>query len=786
MKKASITVFLSLILMLVFSFVLSAIEAARIRGATAYVSMLTSLAGDSLLASYYYPLFQQYRLFGVDMGNEEGFFSESLLAEELKEDFSFGIKGLSGGLLRFQNTGIGHMEYETMLAGGEEEFLAQIRQQIVLDGLSLGLNELFSAEQFTEAGVVGEVYREQEEALAVTATVTSELVRLMELVDGIRMKDGGIFLDEHGKMQAEDGFIKQLLPLEKSELEGCYDNEEIYHTVSDKFFRADKEAEKINRLISEVESLEDNISWSESMIRGYKDRLRELETEWKAEKRLLETAEVPEETRLKELEAEIEAVKTLLQTEENSLWDYEAKRDEAISEAKVGYKELKKKIETVEELLKDALDIVDTLEEKQKKARISVGTYEMFLEGIQPKLSEELYQVFLQELDKMKIYAGLDERGFSVELMRQSLKWNQNLLEELSFSGFSTWKLARVSSEMATVKKQTSAYTAEGLWFSYGDIVVAEQSWNNVTGFLAELLTTGILELVGVSEEELSDRVLDGKDLPSAGLEKEALLDELLACIEEVQSLFQKGGIGEVLKEAGNVAWDGTALELYSMKYFHCYGETSPYSRLNYEREYLVFGDEKDKSNLFSMVLYLIAIRTLFCMVMILKHPDRMTQLETLSLGVAGFTGIPLLAAIVKYSVLLLWSVEEALVEVTALLQGKRIAIIGVGMVSFGELLAMNKTNIAGKAGRIPDGMGAAYQDYLALISLTKGTTRKAYRAMDLIQENIRYRYKDSFRIRNLVTSVSVDMRADLNKLFDVGLFPASVYEIEGKSEHAY
>ena len=94
------------------------------------------------------------------------------------------------------------------------------------------------------------------------------------------------------------------------------------------------------------------------------------------------------------------------------------------------------------------------------------------------------------------------------------------------------------------------------------------------------------------------------------------------------------------------------------------------------------------------MVLYLTAIRTLLNMVMILKQPDRVAQLETLSMGVTGFTGMPVLAAVVKYSVLLLWSVEEALVDTAALLQGKRLSVVGPGRVSFGELFLMNKSAI--------------------------------------------------------------------------------------------
>jgi len=388
--------------------------------------------------------------------------------------------------------------------------------------------------------------------------------------------------------------------------------------------------------------------------------------------------------------------------------------------------------------------------------------------------------------EKMKLYAGLDERGFSLTQIRQTLQGNQTLLEQLELPRFSYYDLSGMRAALSSVKTRMGEYSVEGLWFSYGEIVVAERTFHNVTGFLAELLTTGILSLVGIPKEEVSDRSLSGKDLPSAGLEEENFLEELMACIEEVQALFKSGGIKEVLLEAGNIMLNGTALELYSMKYFHHYGGASPYTKLCYEREYLIFGKEEDKSNLFSMVLYLVAIRTLLNMVMILKQPDRVVQLEALSAGVAGFTGIPVLAAVVKYSMLLLWSVEEALVDTAALLQGKRIPVTGPGRVSFGELFLMNKSAIKRKADLCPDGIGAAYTDYLALVSLTRRTRDKTYRALDLIQENIRFRYRDSFRIRNLVTGISFQTVTKLKPVFDVGFFPAQVYEMKKDKEVSY
>ena len=734
MKRGSITVFLSLILVLVFSFLLTTLEAARIRGATAYISMITDLAGDSFLATYYYPLFQNYRIFGVDAGDDEGFFSREQLAEGIEKNLTFGLSETSGGLLKFKESGVNWLQYTTLIEDNCEAFYSQIKQQVVLDGLSLGLDKLFHEEQFAEAGVVGEIYREQEEALAVTATVTEELLKLMELTDGIQMGSNGIAFDKNGRMQVNDYFIKQPVSLTKSQLKTFYDNEEVYTAVSGSFFRADTAADRISDLLLEVQWLEDCISAAE----------------------------------------------------EDAKHDYEYRRSSYLSSAKTQYMNLDRVLEEVKEVLKEAIKITERLEKKQEVARRAVEGYETFLEGMKEKLSKELYEVFLKELEKMKIYSGLDERGFSLSLIKQSLQNNKVLLETLSLPRFSSSDISGMLRALSSVENRMGEYTVEGLWFSYGEIVVAQQTFQNITGFLTELLSTGLLSLVGVTKKELSDRSLSGKDLPSAGLEDETFLEELMVCIEEVRSLFRSGGMKDVLSVAGDSMLTSTSLELYSTKYFRCYGEVSPYTRLNYEREYLIFGKGEDKSNLVSMVLYLVAIRTLLNMVMILKQPDRVMQLETLSAGVAGFTGIPVLAAMVKYSILLLWSVEEALVDVTALLQGKRIAVVSPGRVSFGELFLMNKAEIGRKADLCPDGTGAAYTDYLALVSLTRRTKEKTYRALDLIQENIRIRYRDDFRVRNVVTGISFQAITKLQPLFDMGVFSSSVYEIKKEKEVSY
>lgn len=786
MKKGSITVFLSLVLTLLFSFLLTTLEAARLRGATAYVSMITELAGESFLASYYYPLFQNYRIFGVNAGDETGIFSETILMENVEKDVVCGLENQSGGLLRFWQPEVLEISRKTLLSEGEEEFLAQIRKQMALDGLSLTLGELFTEDLFTEAGEVGAIYLEQEEALEATATVTKEILKLMEDIDGIRMTTNGIDFDRYGNLQSNGVFVKQIAPLEPAEIIGTYDNRQVSGTVSGMFFRVDKAAERVLELLEKITKTEKKIRECKQRIQGYQQSLSELNQQIAAETARIATMKQPDRTQLYALQQTVQRIQEALAQEQKLLKEYEDLRKSLLKQAEGEYNLLCGKIGSVRSLLGSSLQTVERLERKQQAAKAVVGPYEVFLEGKEPNLSGEVYRVFWEELKNMKFYAGLEENGFSAETLRQSLSCNKGILDSFSLKGFSEKRLGEVAMEMTAVVQGMRSYTIAGLNFTYGEIVLPTETWENVIKALGSLLATGVLPLVGVEKEKQSAAKLTGVELPSEGRERETLWEELMNCVDQVIGLFQGGGMGAVLEEAGNNMLDGTAMELYSMKYFGTFLESFSHTKLKYEREYLIFGSEKDKSNLLSMVLHLIAIRTLLCLVMIVKQPEKMAELNALSAGVTGFTGMPALAAVIKYIVLLLWSVEEALVEVAALLQGKRIAVVGTGTIALGEVFRVNKTLILQKAGTLVSGMGAAYTDYLALLSLTKRTGDKVYRAMDLIQENIRYRYRDSFRIRNVVTELSFSVEAKLNVLFDTGFFDEALYRIECREDRAY
>ena len=165
-----------------------------------------------------------------------------------------------------------------------------------------------------------------------------------------------------------------------------------------------------------------------------------------------------------------------------------------------------------------------------------------------------------------------------------------------------------------------------------------------------------------------------------------------------------------------------------------------------------------------------------------------MQELEMLAASVAGITGIPLLISATKYTLLYLWSLEEALVETAALLDGKRLPVGGEqGRLALSEIFLFNGALVERKAAEIPGNRtGAGYEDYLTVFSLMEGVQKKIYRMMDVIQENIRVRYDDKFRIRNVVTSASFQTEAWLRQRVETGIWKKDVYRIVVQEMMAY
>ena len=202
---------------------------------------------------------------------------------------------------------------------------------------------------------------------------------------------------------------------------------------------------------------------------------------------------------------------------------------------------------------------------------------------------------------------------------------------------------------------------------------------------------------------------------------------------------------------------------------------------LTYEREYVLCGKHSDSENLAATALRLTALRSVFTFTSLIADPQRNGEVTALAMSISGFSGLPALLYVVKYLILTVWAVEEALVEVCALLAGRKVPVYSAtGRIGIGEILTMTSERVREKAAAV-SGItpGADYSQYLTLLSLIEGLNKKELRIADLIQENLRLKYRDSFRIKNCITELDFKSSVKAGSRFNTGFFPESAYEAE-------
>lgn len=191
--------------------------------------------------------------------------------------------------------------------------------------------------------------------------------------------------------------------------------------------------------------------------------------------------------------------------------------------------------------------------------------------------------------------------------------------------------------------------------------------------------------------------------------------------------------------------------------------EESIYHVLEYETEYILKGKSSDIDNLTAVMNQIIFIRTIFNFMYLLSDRAKGNLAYGTAVALVGFTGLEPLVRITKTLILLAWAFEESIIDVAALFAGEKVAIIKTNdtfMIHFEEIMLFNKQLIQQKIKQIsknnPGIISFSYQDYLNIFLLIEKEGKKVYRAMDLIEENIRSRYHNGFSIERCIYSLKV------------------------------
>ncbi len=663
--SGQITVFISMILMILFAFLCVLMESARTAGARWYLQMAASSAMDSVFSQYHRELWDRYRLL----------FAEYESPKEIEQDFA-------GFLLPYLETKNWY-------------------------------------------------------PMALEQTAAEEIVR------------------------ATDGH-------------GAYLEKEILDYMKYGVWKLDFEGDAV----PELWDYEREAEAVTEMAQSYRLRTRDV---WKLE-RVLE-----------DISGNLDRQRTFREQGLNSLSSYDGAGFRREAERMIG--ELRKIPGLVRQYEKEADKLATVLasdrqEQNARADRFSAGTAATLEEEIQEyeayiaedgKRRQEIRDLDLSSAEQIQRLEALIELSYEVE--REIEEWEDDDDEdgdggEPDYE--SLWRPVRNGLEGIVIPV---------LSFAHGIQDKEKEGWLKQ---VEQLYQEGMLGLLVPDGHQISEKLASTAELPShtesyeEGAGSGSMVDHVL--VNEYCGMFfsqfcsgaeqknisekreKRKGLSKTGTDPGETTGDGTKPEIQL--------ETQA-QVLDYEIEYLLFGNASDRENLSDAVHRLLAVRSGLNLIHILSDSGKREQARALAAVITGAGSITPLILVTTFFVMSVWALGEALMDVKGLLAGKKVVLL---KTSEDWTLDVENLLVLGRDGTLEAGggeRGLSYLSWLKILLFVEPAVRQEYRIMDVIQLNLG-QGKSGFRMRNGVYQVHMSGNVCGKYLF---FSPAFVENMTGNRE---
>lgn len=282
---------------------------------------------------------------------------------------------------------------------------------------------------------------------------------------------------------------------------------------------------------------------------------------------------------------------------------------------------------------------------------------------------------------------------------------------------------------------------------------------------------------VGTSDTEDENRELMVRSILESA--KQWIEMELLELVlEDTQNLsdkevaFENSVLERVLDEGMNytqeeISWEDRILfQQYLCTYMSHFREVKEDRELDYEVENLLEAKNNDLQNLEGIISKLLVIRAAANYLHLISNAQKQAKAEAMATLLAGASLNPVFISAVKTGLLTAWALAESILDVRALLAGKKVPLIKseeYWTTNFEEITEiMNEFVVAKECS-----WGLGYENYLGILLLLKEEEDVAMRALQLQELTIRkQRIDDSFRIDTLMTRIGVNIEYSYNPVF--------------------
>ncbi|SFS06261.1 DUF5702 domain-containing protein [Anaeromicropila populeti] len=750
-EKGSITVFLTFVLFFVFTLAGSLLETARFYSGKAYSNGVLIGAADSVLTEYYAPLQKEYHLFFANFGNGNEDETEVIIKNKMLGYSQYSLKpGMELDIWNWQfeklednliNTSIEEIEISNIQRTIDKNgriFREQAAAYMKYKGIEHLLENFLKKEQVINsskeaAKIIDKKFQTEERA----ALLNKYMLQVIQSVEGLAVNNDGLLYNSNHTIKMKKCFAKRLCTSTPDAGVVGISNTLVWTSSKNHYVNVDK---LMQTLIKDIESAGE----------------------------LLQIIGLSEE---KEEAAGLEA---------------KLKLENQIIKINTEKKEIVALFESVKQSIAQALLNISKLESERKVVEKELSDYKEVLEKNQSKLDNITYAGLLEDYQAMEDYVGDKEKCETaikrITDMKPILEQNLLILDKcMELKGMTCTKSNMTQMERTVTMCLCSFYNYNimSLKFDYSDLIAKEQV-NNPMDSVGNLLKSSILDLVLPEGISLSGKKLLSTDYLLERYKQDKNETPQNLTIEKDMSQINKtrsiGGAAKTFSCYGDnkmeedKSKDSYLTDFLMIMYMedHFTSFTTEEKQiiencLQYEREYILFGNERDIDNLSTMTTQIVLSRTICNFISLMGDKEKGALAYSTAIALVGFTGLEPLVRFTKTMILLVWAFEEGLVDAAAILSGYSVPIIKNSsefLIRYEELCVINRSAILKKAAsykeKINKNVTINYIEYIRLNLLFQKESVQNFRNLQLIDQNIQLKYNKDFRIERGISGFHV------------------------------
>ncbi|MBR5712031.1 MAG: hypothetical protein IKX54_00370 [Lachnospiraceae bacterium] len=715
----AVTIMMTVVFLLIVSLVLVGLESARQQGAVAMVRMNVQTASESVLGSYYAPLFDDYGIYGlydVDIREELAKCAEASAQPSDGKPTGYSGESRSYYSYAYEIADVALTKSVGLLQGGA----AICKNQMIEEGAVSGVQEL--AEMLLKAvhllkdseASLTAMEREQKLELEL-AKFDEKLLALMKYLDGVPTDSAGVKLSKDGTFTPEKKFVKRAVRGPVSAKAVHMNNETFYGLLQPHYTALAETAEAVRAELERITGAEVNDTVSighMKLITAVTDACEPTESAIKLVDDLIAMQDKYRPL-VKDFESYVESVRSMLNNDtyqalQSSIKTMKRYLGDTGDGTEYPFRRMKETLESNLVILKTA---------KEKLLRIP-RTFQEWKELYRtlPEVFRE-YRLTALELDysSVKISAG------------NSSFWTA--VKDVVANGITGGVYPKdISLSSSSLRWETDRPSAQ----TYGEI--------------ESLYLVPALPTEGRLSADFLKRILEGNFFRT-------LLDSLA------------DGVVALSEKLLLVTYFNTHMRSFAD------GDLESDSVLDYELEYLLYGKNKDSDNQKAATRSILGLRVVMNLVHVFTNSAKRAEALVIAAELLSLLPLPFLIKIAQYLIMAVWAIQNAYLETAELIQGKAVPLVvnsGNFQLSLSDAVMMTRAKRIEKAQEYvsPAGIGLKYKHYLLLFLLFRNSDTSTLRALDLIQANIRMKYDDHFRIRDCIYGFEAEVTATIPSLY--------------------